>query len=88
LYEKRAKYWQIISKLLNQLILQKDNEDPDPELALIQINYKTIINDLEDDNKANILDLKEELKKAREANKKREKDYENQIEELNKNMSK
>ena len=88
MYEKRAKYWQIISKLLNQLILQKDNEDPDPELALIQINYKTIINDLEDDNKANILDLKEELKKAREANKKREKDYENQIEELNKNMSK
>jgi len=82
----RVKYWQIISKLLNQLVLQRENEDPDPGQALIHINYKTIINDLEDDNKAYILDLKEELKKAREANKKREKDYENQIEELNKNF--
>jgi len=82
----RVKYWQIISKLVNQLVLQRENEDPDPGQALIHINYKTIINDLEDDNKAYILDLKEELKKAREANKKREKDYENQIEELNKNF--
>ncbi|ORX83965.1 FH2-domain-containing protein [Anaeromyces robustus] len=82
----RVKYWQIISKLLNQLVLQRENEDPDPGQALIHINYKTIINDLEDDNKSLIIDLKEELKKAREANKKREKDYENQIEELNKNI--
>jgi hypothetical protein len=81
----RAKYWQIISKLINQLVLQRENEDPDPSQKILTINYKSIINDLEDDNKAENLNLKEELKKAREANKKREKDYENQIDELNKN---
>ncbi|ORY14842.1 actin-binding FH2 [Neocallimastix californiae] len=81
----RAKYWQIISKLINQLVLQRDNEDPDPSQRILNIDYKSIINNLENDNEAEILNLKEELKKTREANKKRQKDYENQIDELNKN---
>jgi len=78
------KYWLIISKIINQVIIQEDGVNPDPDNNLININMKKLINDIGISNRAN--ETIQELKKAREAFKKREKYYENRISLLTKEI--
>lgn len=79
------KYWLILSKLINQVIIQEDEINPDPDNDLININMKKLMHDIGISERAN--EAIEELKKAREAYKKREKYYENVISGLTKENS-
>jgi len=79
------KYWLILSKLINQVIIQEDEINPDPDNDLININMKKLMHDIGISERAN--ETIEELKKAREANKKREKYYENIISDLTRENS-
>ncbi|ORX83964.1 hypothetical protein BCR32DRAFT_291638 [Anaeromyces robustus] len=78
----KVKYWLIISKLINQVIVQEDGINPDPDNDLIEINMKQLIADIGISERAH--EAIEELKKAREAYKKRETYYENMINSLTK----
>jgi hypothetical protein len=58
----RARYWQLLLIFVKQMLLQKDGENIDPDMTLLNINIDSVIRDMTGaDNK--VKNLEEKIKK-------------------------
>jgi hypothetical protein len=61
----KYKYFMVFDKLISQVVLQKDGEDPDPEVAVLKMDVKTLFNELQVMDKYNQLEDKFQKTKDR-----------------------
>lgn len=54
----KYKYFMIFDKIISQVVLQKDGVDPDPEVALLKMDVKSLFNELQMMDKYNQLEDK------------------------------
>lgn len=69
---QRMRYMFIIDKVIQQIVIQRDGEDPDPSAALAELDFRSIVNELMDADRIRVEE--EKMRKQMEKTRKLEKD--------------
>lgn len=83
---KRSKYLRLLDEICAQIVLQKENENPDPDVTKINIDVKTLITELIDADK--LKEAEEKAKKQSERAVKAIKELDTQKDTFMKELSK